>query len=344
MKMSAFGFDLSESSIRFMDLVPRGQGFDLGDYGAYPIPEGVISLGSVQKSDILRDILRKIKKEHQVSFVRLSLSEMNVYHVEIEIAKVKKSEIRESIELQLEEYVPLKVSEVFFDYDIRESTKQKDFFVAVVSVVPKDIVLSYMEVFASAGLKLLSVDADANALARAVIPKDNMGTFMIIDAGKNKTGVSIVSRRLVRFTSDIDLGGRAVVSAIQKSMNVTLEEAENLKERCYEGGDIPEKVEAGLISVFAGLGEELNKHFVYWHTHKDKDGVSKEKIEKIFLIGTEATLSGFREYLAGSLRTPVEMANVWTNVLSFEDHIPKISLRESLCFATAIGLSLAVKE
>jgi type IV pilus assembly protein PilM len=349
MEMHAMGFDLSEVSLRFAELVPRGSELDLGDYGEYPVPPGTISLGRVQNPESLRDMLRKVKKEHHVQFARISLPESYAYHVEMEIANVKKRELRESIELQLEEYVPLKVSEVFFDYEIASPQRQKTgASVVVVSVVQKDTVLSYMEVFASAGITLVSVDVDANAVARAVIPEGDMGTFMVVDMGRIKTGVYVVHGGFVRFASDIEMGGRDIVSAIEKNLGCTPEDAQSWKEKCYSeiSPEEPmlEEVKRSLVAVFSDLTEEINKHFIYWHTHKDKNGVPKEKIEKIILTGTESMLIGFQDYLAGGLHASVDMANTWTNVFSFDEHIPKIGYHDSLRYGTAIGLALASKN
>jgi hypothetical protein len=45
--------------------------------------------------------------------------------------------------------------------------------------------------------------------------------------------------------------------------------------------------------------------------------------------------------LTANLKVPVEIANVWTNIISsFDDKIPSISFNESLKYATAIGLAL----
>lgn len=345
MQMNAWGVDLSEVSLRFMELSSNGYGIELGDYGEYPVPPGAISLGRIQNPDVLRDFLRKFKKEHRVKFVRMSLPESYVYHVEMEIVKVQKKEIRESIEIQLEEYVPFKASEVFFDYEIVGTPKQKpDSFNVVVSVVQKDIVLSYMKVFAASGLTLLSVESDAGAVARAIIPRGDPGTFMVLDLGRVKTGVYVVSRGFVHLAYDIEIGGRTIESAIAKGIAINLEEARILKEKCYGEELLPESVKRSFTSVFADLAEETNKHFIYWHTHKDKAGTQREKIEKIILAGTESALCGLQDYLAEELRVPVEMANVWANVFSFDKHIPKVGFHESLRFGTAIGLALGSKQ
>jgi type IV pilus assembly protein PilM len=346
MEMHATGIDLSEVSLRFVGLVPHGRNLDLGGYGEYPVPPGTISLGRIQNADSLRELLRKVKKEQHLKFVRLSLPESYVYHVEMEIAKVKKNEIRESIELQLEEHVPLKASEVFFDYDIAETPKQRPgVLVVVVSAIPKEIVLSYVEVFESAGLAVVSVEVDASALARAVVPRKDLGTFMIVDMGRVKTGVYVVQGGFVRFASDIEVGGKLVAASIQKNAGVSPEEAEKLKKACYidqvSEVEISEEVQKSLQDVFSSVLEEINKYFIYWHTHRDKNDAPREKIEKIILAGTESTLIGFQDYLAGGLHVPVEMGNIWTNMFSFDDRIPKIGYHDSLRYGTAIGLALA---
>ncbi|MBI2120030.1 MAG: pilus assembly protein PilM [Parcubacteria group bacterium] len=345
MEMNAWGIDLSEVSLRFVELSLSGDDIRLGDYGEYPVPVGTISLGRIQNTDVLRDLLRKVKKEHKMKFVRMSLPESYVYHVEMEIVKVQKKEIRESIEIQLEEHVPFKASEVFFDYDILETPKQKpDSFTVVAAVVPKDVVLSYAHVFESAGLTLLSVESDAGALSRAIIPRGDPSTFMILDMGRVKTGVYVASRGFVRLAYDIEIGGKTVDTLIGKTVSVSPEEAHALKEKCYNDEPLPESVKKGIESFFSELADEANKHFIYWHTHKDKNGMTREKIEKVILSGTESALCGLPEYLAGELRVPIEMANTWVNVLSFTQHIPEIGFRESLRFATAIGLALGSKR
>lgn len=345
MEMNAWGVDLSEISLRFIELLSSGCETALGAYGEYPLPEGTISLGKIQNHDVLRDLLRKIKKEHRMKFVRISLPESYVYHVEIEIVKVQKKEIRESIELQLEEYVPFKASEVFFDYEIIETPKQKpDSFTMMVSVAPKEVVLSYMKVFSDAGLTLLSVESDATAVTRAIVPEGDPGTFMILDLGRVKTGVYIASHGSVRLAYDIEIGGRSIESALEKALGLKREEVRMLKEKCYADELIPENIKAEFTGIFSDLVEEANKHFIYWHTHKERSGVARDKIEKILLAGTESTLCGLRDYLTAELHVPVEMANVWGNVLSFNKDIPTIDFRESLRFATAVGLALEGKH
>jgi hypothetical protein len=40
------------------------------------------------------------------------------------------------------------------------------------------------------------------------------------------------------------------------------------------------------------------------------------------------------------MKTPVEMANVWTNIVNTENYIPEMSFKQALSFSTALGLAL----
>ncbi|HET9641402.1 MAG TPA: hypothetical protein VFP46_00955, partial [Candidatus Paceibacterota bacterium] len=53
-----------------------------------------------------------------------------------------------------------------------------------------------------------------------------------------------------------------------------------------------------------------------------------------------ASLRGFPEYLEGALKVPVAAGDVLTNLASRDTWIPTLDYRESLAFATSVGLAL----
>jgi hypothetical protein len=40
------------------------------------------------------------------------------------------------------------------------------------------------------------------------------------------------------------------------------------------------------------------------------------------------------------MKSQVEMANVWVNIVDTKSYIPEMSFRQSLAFSTALGLAL----
>lgn len=339
LKMPAVGLDISDQSVRFIELVPRGADYVLGRFGQKKIPLGVMESGKIKDTDGIKRILASLNAEHKLSFVNVSLPEEQAYLSRMTLPYVKKSELHDSIELQLEEYIPLRAEEAIFDYEIISESEQE--YDLEVSALPRAVAESYFRLFSGTGLIPLVFEIEAQAIARAVFPEKDHQTHMIIDFGEVRTSLSVVSGGVVMFTSTLDIGGHTLNAAIEKTFNVKPEEAERMKKEyglVKNSGN--KELFFTLMHPISILKDEINKHFIYWHTHPEPGEKEREKIKDIVLCGGDSNLLGFSDYLAANLKVPVSVANVWVNVNSFDDYVPEISLKDSLCYATAIGLSL----
>ena len=86
------------------------------------------------------------------------------------------------------------------------------------------------------------------------------------------------------------------------------------------------------------LSSEINKVISYWHTNK-KDFVSEDKISEIYLCG-ENFNPAISEDLFGSTGIKTSVSNVWQNAFDINVNVPKLEFKDSLRYASAIGLSL----
>ena len=64
-------------------------------------------------------------------------------------------------------------------------------------------------------------------------------------------------------------------------------------------------------------------------------------IDGIYLTGAGSTLRGLGEYLSVGLHMPVKEGNVWTNCLSFDEHVPVLPQPLAIRYGAAIGVNLA---
>ena len=89
------------------------------------------------------------------------------------------------------------------------------------------------------------------------------------------------------------------------------------------------------------LRDEVNKIYNYWNTRPvgDVNG-TREAINQVVVCGGQATLPGLAEYLAASFTAPINLGDVWTNVLPANKITPPITFNQSQKYATAIGLAL----
>lgn len=342
LEMPSVGLDISDERIRFLEIVKNKNGLVFGRYGEKNIPPGIISVGRVKNPTELKRILAGLKDEFGLDFVRVSLPEERAYLVKIEVPKVPESELRESIGFHLEEHVPIPAEEAIFDYlVIKESKTKKGFLEVAVSAIPKKEVDVYLELFRGTGLTPLSFEIEADAIGRAVIPEGDKGTYMVMDFGKNRSGIYIISEGATRFTSTIDIGSEALTKIIKNNSGAgaSASEVEKIKnERGLSKSKDNQELFSALIETVSVFRDEINKHYLYWHDYEQSGG--DKNIEKIILSGGGANLLGLPEYLSASLKVPVEVGNPWINLNSFERYIPPITKNQSLGYATVAGLAL----
>ena len=338
LQMPAVGLDISDVSMRFAELLETRHGLVIGRFAERTIPRGIIESGEVKKPVDLRAILNDLKKEYDLEFVSVSLPEEKAYLFDLHLPKMKYSEIRGSIELSLEEYVPLKAAEALFDYEIEQET---DTAIHVsVSAIPRTLVDGYLEAFLGTGITPVAFEVEAQSIARSIVPKGDKSAYMIVDFGKTRTGLTIASNGFVQFTSTIPTGGRLLTESIAKNLSISFDEAEKIKQEKGVSGFIDnEELSLALMSTISILRDAVNKHCVYWQSHDDA-GKKREPIQKIYLCGGDSNLAGFTDYLATGLSVPIELAQVMVNVNSLDQYVPEINFNDSLRYTTAIGLAL----
>lgn len=159
----------------------------------------------------------------------------------------------------------------------------------------------YVSIFKNAGINAITFESRAVSIARCVIKKGDADACVIVDFGKTHTGVFMVLGSDVFAVSFLDTG------------------ADTEREK---------------------IADELVKYLLCWHTRLDKEGKMRHRIKKIVLCGDGENLEELASYLSVKMKTKVNIANVWVNILDTEKHTPEMSFDESLPYASAMGLAL----
>jgi type IV pilus assembly protein PilM len=345
LSLPSVGVDISDTSMKYVAFdasLRQHARRTLRFWGDLDIPSGVLARGEVSDVGKLTAVLREFKDKTGAQFVRVSLPEERAYLFETHIKRdVPFREIRNILEFRLEENVPIPSREVYFDYAILPMRSDERMVPVVVAAYARDTLLKYHEACVAADLTPLSFEVEAQAMAQAVIPEGDTGTVMIIDFGKTRTGVGIVTDRTLMYTSTIDIGGGNLSQAMRKVLGERAEgELTQIKNTAGLIRSIDDsRVYDALISTVSVIKDEIAARMQYWHL---KETVSESRrISKVILCGGSVNLKGFPEYLTETLGVPCERGNVWVNVASFDEQVPPIERRFSYGYATAIGLALA---
>jgi Tfp pilus assembly PilM family ATPase len=290
--------------------------------------------------DSLKAFVKESKDKHKLSFISVVLPEEKTYIFRTEVPALSPEQIHESLELKLEEHVPIPPREAVFDYQV-VSTLPGDRLSVSVSVIPHMVVSRYVDFFTSVDLIPVAFQISAQALTNAVIARGDDTPTIVVNFGELKTGLYLVSHRVVHFTSTVSVGGASLTEAIRKYFSVSVAEAEKIKaERGIIRGKEDAELFFSLVSTLSALKDEVEKLVNYWESHTERYSDAKQKIGKVILCGQESGLVGLSEYLEACLGMKTVLADVWTNAFSLNNYIPPISRKDSLSYGPVIGLSL----
>ncbi|MFM2381445.1 MAG: type 4 fimbrial biosis protein PilM, type pilus assembly protein PilM [Candidatus Parcubacteria bacterium] len=344
-QLPSVGVDVSDTSLKYVEFKSdhkSGTELMLKRWGDIDIPEGALSRGVVNDGGKLTEALREMKSRTGAENIRVSLPEERAYLFETKVERgASAKEIRGLLEFRLEENVPLSPRDAFFDYDLIEDEGPGGHLRVSVTAYAKDTVMSYYDACRAADLVPLSFEIEAQAIARATIPKGDAGTHMIIDFGKTRTGVGIVHQGVLMYTSTIDVGGGELSKAMREKLGdlpeATLTEIKNTQGLVEGKGE--HDVHDILVKAMGTIVEEISTRITYWNT-KDVAHEGRQ-VQSIILCGGSVNMKGLPSYLTQTLGVEARRANVWENAFSFENHVPEISRRYSFGYATAVGLALA---
>lgn len=344
-KLPSVGVDVSDTSLKYIQFESdsrSGTELNLIYWGDIDIPEGALERGAVHDGSKLTEALREVRERTRVDNVRVSLPEERAYLFETEIKKgTPVKEIRSLLEFRLEENVPLSPRDAFFDFDIVEDSRDDFMHRVSVTAYAKDTVMSYYDACKAAGVVPISFEVEAQAIARSTIPVGDIGTHMIVDFGKTRTGVGIVHRGILMYTSTIDIGGAELSTAMREKLG-NVEESELTHIKNTQGlvrGVGDSSVHDILAAAMASIVEEIGTRIEYWNT-KDIAHADRQ-IQSIILCGGSVNMKGLPAYLTDMLGIDAVLANVWNNAFTIEEKVPPIGRRYSYGYATAIGLALA---
>lgn len=358
LKTKSFGLDISESSLKIVNLEEGGgflsgkESLSLGSYNCIPIEEGIIKGSRIKNEEALVNLIEKgveeVKgKDLGTNKVIASLPEEKAFLEVIQMPKMEEEEAKKAVRYEAENYIPFPMNEVYFDSQIIPPVKNNlDHLDVLITAYPREIVDSYISCLKKAGLEPQALEIESQAIARAIV-KDQVSKvpLLMIDLGAAGTSFIIYSGYSSRFTASVPVSADGFTRAVSRELEVNLKKAEKLKRKygLSREGEKGEKVFEALVSPLTDLVEQTQTYLEYYHTHEFHEHLPEnyKEVSEILLCGGGANLKGLTKFLSSSLKMSVNLGNPWINILP-EDlkEIPELSFKESLQYTTSLGLAL----
>lgn len=333
----AVGLDISDQSVKFVELAGRAGQVRFVRAGRSEIPRGAIEAGVIKDAQTVTAVLARLAEEHQLKQVIVALPEEQTYIIELDLPKVRPSQIRESVELSVVDYLRFPVTEAVLDFELLPDINQADAWLPVVAtVLPQAVAQSYSSVLTAAGLTPTAFELEPQALARALLVS-GAEAVMIIDIGQARTSFYVATNGLVRYGATINtISGNLLTESLVQRNNLSAKEAEEQK---IKHGLAGESSIAAILEPLIVLLSDETEHRLFAWSHDNHQSLPRTEIKKIVLTGGQSTLPGLSSLLENRLKLPVAVGNPWQNTVHVDDSVD-VPFNRAVGLATAVGLAL----
>jgi type IV pilus assembly protein PilM len=357
------GLDIGTDFIRAAQVKSTSSGPALTNYGMVAMPFGAVVEGEIVDpeavSGALKELWRRFGFRH--ADVAIGVSSQKVVVRLIDLQFMERDELAKAIQYQAQDYIPYPVDQAILDFQIigNYMTPADEHMMEVLLVAaPREIVTNAVQAVEGAKLRLSQVDVTAFALVRALLGTtpswfneevDNAGEALgIVHVSSGLTNIAVVERGIPRFTRVSSLAGNQFTQAVANVLNLTFDEAEELKAQAgLPAIDVtPDaatpQADSNTRMAQEALEREANKFIAEVRRSLDyylTQATQARVIKRIYLTGTGSQLTNLASYLEKGLQTQVVVADPLSHVTA-SGNVEQTILADRMGCAPAIGLAL----
>lgn len=343
-RVSGFGLDVSESSIKAMQLVAGKQGFSAHGFAKTDIPPGIIANHSIVNPDKLAGYIQKTLAEGKIDskYVVASIPEAKSFVRVINLPQMDEKQIETAVPFEFEQNIPIPVDQVYFDWQILN--KPADGYELLVTATPKDYIDSLIDVLKKLKLKPVAFELESQAAARALLDADNLDSSnLIIDISELQSSLMLVSKNELQYTSSIPIGGKTFTESIARNLGISAPEAEQAKrEQGLVADSKKRNIRQAILPVLDSIVDEIRNVMRFYDEHYKNHLPLKE----VIVCGGGAKLLGLSDYVAARLNLGAthQLSNVVLGNSLRHLAQADASKVDGLVYTTAIGLAIRAAE
>lgn len=329
------GLDISLTGIKIMSINPQKK--TVSGYGSIDLDpskvqesldKGTNYLGDNIKSLVSSNLIGKLPSDHVI----LGLPTSRTFSRTLTLPADAKGNLKEAIEIEADQYIPIPIGLLYTDYAVIEQTKE--FITVLMSAVPKTLADGCIEAIESTGLQVIMAEPGISAVARILErAEDGHLPTVIIDVGPAGTDIAVLDGS-IRVTGGVNVGGNTFTLSIAKKLGVALESAHQMKVlNGLNAGSRQSKIQAALKPNLDRIVNETRKVIRYYNERITDD----KKIEQILVVGDGSNMPGIGDFFTNELIMPARVANPWQQ-LNFGS-LPQPARQFRTRYITVAGLA-----
>lgn len=310
------GLDISSTDIKVMSIDQKHRyitGYGVIDLDPLQIRKSLDDDGEYLLTGLKTLLERKLVGRLVSDHVVLGIPTLRTFSRTFTIPASAENTLREAVELEVGQYIPIPMTLLNVDYEIIERTNE--LITVIMSAVPRKLVDTAINVCERAGLTVVMVEPSINAVARLLkaTEKGQLPT-VIVDIGAANTDIGVLDGS-VRVTGGIAVGGNTFTLALSKKLEVSLENAHQLKVLYgLSPGPKQAKLSSALRPSLRSIITETRKVIRYYNERLS----GERRLEQVLVVGSGSNVPGIGDYFTNELVMAARTANPWQE-LNFGD-------------------------
>ncbi|MBI5779930.1 MAG: pilus assembly protein PilM [Planctomycetes bacterium] len=340
---SAWGFDISKSSLKAVRLELSEDGveitdFDVIDYGPSP------SRDEATFEQDFRLAFNTFRSRHKLRGEAIVVSPPfhNVFNRFVNLPSVSGERLHEIVKYEAQQHLPFNIEEVIWSYQKIERAYQPGEEIEVVFfAVKRDLIEQFLGLVTNSGLRVDAIQFAPVALYNYIMADyAALGTgknFVILDIGTNNTNLVLVEGNKF-WIRNIPIVGNDITKAIQQKLEIPFEEAERMKVSTTSK-ESPEagKIFAATQNILKDLASEIHRSIGFYKSLASGRSVN---FDKIILMGNASKTIYFEEFVSQRLQiATVKLSGLGKLELADEVNKTEFSFKlQGLGVATGLAL------
>jgi len=335
------GLDVGSSSIKAVELRKTRTGIEVAHLGLEPIAPDIVVDSMIVDSGTVSSAISKLFATTEIKSraVATAVSGHSVIVKKISLPSMSDQELADTIQKEAAQHIPFDLADVNLDYQILSDDATSPQMDVLLVAVKKDKILNYTNVLSMAGKTPAIVDIDALALQNCYEYNYEPAPTQVVallNLGASVMNINIVKGTTPLFPRDVSVGGHQYTDSLQKELDLSFDDAEQLKLGKKAGTTHDDAKTPILQQVTEIIVLEIQKTFDFFRAT-----ASGENIRRIYIAGGTARVPGLLDLLKEEFAMPVEELYPFRKIAINPSRHDESQIRElAPRLAIAVGLAL----
>lgn len=275
----AFGLDIGDRSLKIAHIKTIGSTPSLVSYGSLPLADDIFDKGQIKKSEALAASLKAVVagargRKIKTPYVHACLPETHTFIKLLTLTCPVAGELPAKIREELPNHFPVAADELYLDWQIVDppggGRPPDDVYKIAVGAVPRTIADSFTACLLAAGLTPVSLQVEAEAILRSLLPQADLPKtpIAVIDIGATRSSFICFDQGSIQFSTSLSFAGDTLTALIAQALKLSPAEAEKAKIICGLDPNCAEGIVSELMgSAVAQMVAETKTNIAYYNEH-----------------------------------------------------------------------------